>query len=285
MPRIKGAKDLTRAYLLDALDGSEKDAVENTLFTDDAYLAAIEDAEEQLIEEYLRGTLSPNERTRFEEHFLASPRRRHNLELTRALIRIAAAMKKPEAPSRRWNWLTAFIPVQWLWRSLALAASLIAIVSLGLSGWLAVRLRQVQNSAFIEQHRWAVEREQARNQIAGLKRENASRVPQPAILSFVLAPGLFRDQNVKVLRISKGATTVQLKLQTDESLAAEHYSVTVRRETGAEIWRSEAAVRTSKHEAEISIPVTLLNPGRYLLTLFTPGASGVIDDYAFEVAN
>jgi hypothetical protein len=294
MPVARGAQDPTRAYLLGLLDGPDMEVVEERLFTDDAYLDHIEDLEDQLIEEYLRRELSAAERSAFEGHFLSSPRRRRRMELTNALIGVSNALKKPEPRAQPSHWFSAMFPQHWLPYRVALTATaIVAVLSLGLSGWLALQLAQERNMAADRQRDWALERQKANNQIAQLQREQATRsggTQQTSgittVFSFALLPGVFRDQTETILRIPGAAETIQLKLQTRGALTGRQFGVTLRRDNGDERWRSNDVRRTGAYESMASIPAAVLQPGRYLLTLSTSdkrGAAGVIDDYAFRV--
>ncbi len=288
MASPKELKDLTRGYLLGMVNTQEKDAVEDHLFGDDAFLVLLEAAEEELINEYLLNTLSPTERAGFEEHFLASPRRRRSMELTQGLMSIAATVRRPAPGPQRRNWLVATFQLRQPPDIIAVIASIVAIAFAGLSGWLAIRLSGERKAASIEQ-------QQAKNQIEQLKREKtaALRHPEPhslapgSIFSFVLSPGLMRDNNARLLTIGKAARTIQITLLTDRMLRPGRYAVTIRGDNGDEIWRSDLLTHASANQATISIPSGALEQGGYILTLSKvnePAPAGVIDDYSFRVA-
>lgn len=74
-----------RDYLLGTLNETESIAAEQQYFADGALLAAYEQAEDELIEDYLSGKLDATQRTKFETHYLASPFRRERYEIMRAL--------------------------------------------------------------------------------------------------------------------------------------------------------------------------------------------------------
>jgi hypothetical protein len=74
-----------RQFLLGGLRDAESDIMTLRLLTEDTLLEQVEMCEDELIDEYVEGSLSPPDRQRFEEVFLKSPARVHKLEAARAL--------------------------------------------------------------------------------------------------------------------------------------------------------------------------------------------------------
>src|SRR5436305_14897182 len=85
-------------YLLGKLSEEKQAQVEDRAFADTDYRAALEAAEADLIDEYVRGELPPADRRSFESLFLASPQRRTKVEFARALA--AVPVKPAPAPAR-----------------------------------------------------------------------------------------------------------------------------------------------------------------------------------------
>ncbi|MDH3528902.1 MAG: zf-HC2 domain-containing protein [Acidobacteriota bacterium] len=71
-----------RSYLLGTLTEGQKD-LEERLMTDDDFLELLQAEEEELIQDYADGELSPEEVTAFETHFLISDERRQKVEFAR----------------------------------------------------------------------------------------------------------------------------------------------------------------------------------------------------------
>src|SRR6185503_13047992 len=63
-----------KRYLLGELSESEKDRLEAELFADDSKLVDFELAEDELVDAYVRGELSADERRQFEAKLSNSPR-------------------------------------------------------------------------------------------------------------------------------------------------------------------------------------------------------------------
>src|SRR5262245_5276655 len=103
-------------YLLGGLPEEEQARLEDQAFSDRECLQNIQNAENDLIDEYVRGVLSATERRQFEDRFLASAERRRKVEFARALAQVADATSTEEAaqlvkagPVHWWNSLLAFL--------------------------------------------------------------------------------------------------------------------------------------------------------------------------------
>ena len=77
-----------RKYLLGYIQvEEERRKIEERLMLDDDYFEQISMQEEELIQDYVDGHLSADERRRFEKHFFISEERRSKIEFARALRR------------------------------------------------------------------------------------------------------------------------------------------------------------------------------------------------------
>jgi hypothetical protein len=83
-------------YLLGDLSQEEQVQVEDRAFADPEYLVVLQAVEVDLIDAYVNGELSPEERCGFERQFLASPERRRKVAFARDLARVAAEAKGSE---------------------------------------------------------------------------------------------------------------------------------------------------------------------------------------------
>ncbi|HEX8559161.1 MAG TPA: hypothetical protein VF668_13740 [Pyrinomonadaceae bacterium] len=80
-----------RRYLLGALAEEAGRGVEERLMTEEDFLEEVAAAEGELIDDYVAGRLSGDERARFEGHFLSTDARRRQLKFTQTLSRYANA--------------------------------------------------------------------------------------------------------------------------------------------------------------------------------------------------
>jgi CHAT domain-containing protein len=87
-----------RVYLLGALGEEDQQRVEKRMLGEDEYFERVLVAEDELVDDYLDGSLSKSERERFEKHFLIAPERRQKLRFAAAL---REHVKANAAPSPR----------------------------------------------------------------------------------------------------------------------------------------------------------------------------------------
>src|SRR5215470_14935770 len=78
-----------RRFLLGQLQESEQIAIEDRLLMDDAYFERLEMIEDELIDDYVSGTMPQPEREAFSAHFLATPERNKKLKVALALHKYA----------------------------------------------------------------------------------------------------------------------------------------------------------------------------------------------------
>lgn len=101
-------------YLLGGLPSEEQEDLEERYFSDPDLHEELRAASDDLIDDYLSGRLSADDRKRFEEYFLRSPRQRRRLELVRAVAaRFQAVEPQVQAvkPRRSAWWLAAAVVV------------------------------------------------------------------------------------------------------------------------------------------------------------------------------
>ena len=119
--------DPMRRYLLGQLEEEELDRLERRLLAEDEAFAGLDAAQDDLIEDYLDGTLGAADRAAFEAHFLAAPAHAESLACARlvreGLLRETAEVARPAAarPGRLQPGAVA------LWLGAAAAAVLVAI--------------------------------------------------------------------------------------------------------------------------------------------------------------
>jgi hypothetical protein len=94
-------EELLVKYLLGNMPETDEVQVEDRAFADANYLGALEAAEADLIDTYVRGGLSQSERRAFERRFLTSRNRWSKVQFARALVRVTAASTAPIRPVQR----------------------------------------------------------------------------------------------------------------------------------------------------------------------------------------
>jgi hypothetical protein len=141
-----------RKYLMGDLPQEEQLLIEERLFLDSEYFQMRQAIEDDLIDEYLHGELSPNERQRFEKYFLSTPERHEALKIAEALKHyistnslleapLSTGVIQPSSPPRA-GFLAFLRGGHPIWR-VPLAASLVLIAISAL--WLVVRVLRPAN--------------------------------------------------------------------------------------------------------------------------------------------
>ncbi|HWX40843.1 MAG TPA: hypothetical protein VN345_06800, partial [Blastocatellia bacterium] len=91
-------KDEMVSYLLGELTGDKAEEFEQQYLADQDTFELLEAVEEELIEDYLRGALSPAERVLFERRYMSRPENQEKIEFARNLLESLSDKLEP-APS------------------------------------------------------------------------------------------------------------------------------------------------------------------------------------------
>lgn len=136
------SREARKQYLLGALSEADQQAFERALLAAPEQVEALELAEQELIDDFLQGTLTPPERARFTGYFLAAPARKQQLLVAQTLAQYAAeqavdfTMQPAPAGSGGWRWrLASVFGVQHDWRKLALVGTLLVLLGAAWAAW------------------------------------------------------------------------------------------------------------------------------------------------------
>jgi len=92
IPKAEDEK-LIRLYLLGELTEDDRRRLETRVFDDEEFAARFPEhlslLEDELIEDYVKGALTPREKNHFEDHFLRTPQRREKLSFVESLSKYA----------------------------------------------------------------------------------------------------------------------------------------------------------------------------------------------------
>jgi hypothetical protein len=288
-------------YFLGEMTDAEQARFEESFFQDVELSELLSDAENDLIDGYVRDELSPRERERFQQHFLISDRRREKLEVARALFqeKDARAASRVVDRSAQFPWWRALFASLRL-PSTALAYSFGAIAVLFLAGglWLFSEVRQLrretarlssernmqsaQNDQLLEQaneqrrhsEELAAEKEQLERQLAELRNqpgiaERESR-PAPGFLTFILSPVSRGSDTTKKLIIPYGVGSVRLQLNLNPGDDYPAYQVNLQKAGGGQVrtWKSvRGASIKGARVVFVDVQATSLTANEYEVTL------------------
>lgn len=137
-------------YLFGELAEAERDVFEERLFTDEDFSLFLDDVENDLIDEYIRGELEFEEKRKFESKYLTSESRRERVDLARTLNTEVFEKEKKIVTSVAekatfWQFIAGFFKVP----NLALAGGLAAIILLVLIGGIFLITQQGGNQEIV----------------------------------------------------------------------------------------------------------------------------------------
>jgi hypothetical protein len=270
---------LLRRYLLGELDDDAQRLVEERLFTSQEYFDEMLMGEDELIDGYVRGSLSPGEVEAFKSHFLLTPERRVKLRFALSLKRYVAASgaeasAAPEAVETAdasasaegdglWARLKAFLrglrPAVYA----PLAAALLLLVAYG-SWQLVVGRRQQQGRAALE-----AELAELNRPPRGTEADPAAS-PPAGVAVFTLSPGLVRGAgDSREVAPAEGARVVQLRLDlpSDDFQSYQAVLQTGADEPGLTVKDLRARGEASYRFVILNLPARLLADGEYRLAL------------------
>ncbi len=311
------------SYLLGQLSDEEAARLEDRGLADHDFFEHLLVVENRLIEAYLTDRLPSPERVQFEASFLASPKRRERVEMTRVLLdSFAKPVVIPTATEggNWWDRLKAFFQFNTFTVGLATAAALLLFAFAGWSWWEARQVRQEfaqlsRDRATLEQRiqelNAQVAAQQGHNQELNvkLKESEAARArllaqqsslesvqPRPMSLfaSFVLLTGGMRGPSAPPVSLTlpaqaRGAT---FTLRVEEDLL--NFMLKDRPPVRAELYRagtlqwSQSGLTPRRVKGGrgfvITVPATDLPNGAYQLRLVIPSAvNTTLAEYLFNI--
>lgn len=255
-----------RRYLLGQASDEECAAIEQAYFEGDDAIDRMAAAEDDLIEEYLAGDLSPADRGRFEQSYLAVAHHRVRVETIRRLMAQASRggsgrSQKISRPS--WKRIASKGPL------LALAASLLVVASVAL--WMT---RPISTRPAISAETRAPERPPADD------RKTSAPLAVPRIFALSVSPVAVRSaEETPIVVIPAGTDIVAMQLEGESDtrkLVATRASIqTV---GGADIWQGRVMTGSGLSAgtiARVDVPAVRLPADDYIMTLYGSDKAGV----------
>ena len=293
---------LIRQYLLGELSEEGQAKVQDRLLCDRQFFDRLVVEENELMDDYLRGTLTKQMEEKFESYFLASPERRQKLRFAKALKKRISeeALSKPriEGSLRRKHLfgLKGFsLP--------SFAAGAVAALIFVVGAWVVMenaRLRRQIDNARAAQAEWLERAQQSERRLSDEKQRNreltqeierersrgselereAGRLKQAreagragimgSFVSLALMPGLSREgDQSNQLEIPQGTSGVKLELYP-EKINYKNYRVELRTRDGRWVWsRNGLKLRktASGDQVIVNLPAAILTVGDYVLMM------------------
>lgn len=302
-------------YLLGELPEAQQARMEERSFHDSGLSELLSEAEDDLIDRYVRQSLSGSERKRFENHFLVSERRREKVGFARAL-RLSEQTRTSlhgVTPQKAFSW-TIVPPLRSPHRALSYGFATLALFALLGGLWLLTEVRQIrrevadtnaeraQREKKIEEMRKQADEQRLRgDELAGQKQEleqqvarlrRQSEIPDTragerqlaqTVMAFILSPGARGSDAIKSLTVSPGIQTVRMRLALNPGDEYPVYQVRLQTAAGHLIrtWNGlKASAAQGKQVVFINVPVKLLDASRYEVTL-TGNGKGRSEDLGY----
>ena len=293
-------------YLLGELSEAEQTELEEKYFADSTLFDQLTRVESDLIDDYARGRLSSPVRARFEQYYLANPRRRARVKFADAFVTRVDQMEPfaSVAAPRISLWEQILTGLKRPSPVLAFSAALAGLLLIGAVVWLLVdsaRLRRQLNEAQASRaareqterelkEQIATERARTDQLTADLDRLRSQQLPSPSppsqtaptIASLVLAISGARSGDTgspATLVIPPGADKARFKLNLREG-GYKSYVVVMQTADGKQIFRSGRLLAGNQTHPSLAfiVPAARFSAGDYILTLKGVTAGGEAED-------
>jgi anti-sigma-K factor RskA len=259
-----------REFLLGRTSEEERNRIELIFLTDPASKERILVAEQSLLDDYLEGSLTNNDKENFLLQFSQTPAQKEELEI--------AQFTQESLARRASEHRQAVVPTRSIWRRLAIprlivpvAVAAVVVIVLGVI-WL--------NWQRTTQRHLAIEKEIAQLNAPESVKEN------PAQFVLALAPVTNRGIGPQSELIRRAAlSVVELKLRLIQTEAT-RYDAKLQRIDDPEIFSANNLQIDNDHTIQLRLPAHVLVKGLYKLTLTgitAEGTTSSVQEYQFTV--
>jgi hypothetical protein len=273
-----------REYLLGRLDADSElvESIDEQTLTDPEFSISVDIIEDEIIEEYLEGSLNSEDMRAIERHFLRPPERQRKLKTARLFRRyFEAEVPKQPAPARLLFRAFRIGQVLLSFRTCAeIAASAMFIIST-----LVLWNQRRELDIAIKQMNQQLGQERERLAVANRQLQNALHSFQPAIAMLNLVrPGRQRgDMEIPEVKVNPGTKTLHVELALSSGTPRK-YRVELRHAEGTVWSRDDVDVTAVSGGAilRVDIPAEVLPQGRCELALMASGEEPI--SYLFSIS-
>jgi hypothetical protein len=264
-------KDDMKKYLLGTLDGDRKSQLEERILSEPDVYEELLLTEEELIDQYVAGSLTGLEQQQFETNFLTTSERQKHLQFARHLKRymnshaVLVALEEPSYVAHHYEVPAAkagsFFSGARLTRRPMIGVS-VAVVAFAVILFLCWHVRK------------------GAEHVGNTSASVATVVP--------LTPGSTRSVGATVTRVQIPPKGSDVKLELETNTNYQHYKSELLRENNSlkTIGELRVEAKGEQHVVPLVIPGELLGPGDYQVRLsgvLDSGADEFIDNYSFRV--
>lgn len=269
---------LLRAFLLGEIADEERERIESLFLTDSQERERVLSAEQDLIEDYLEGSLTTEDKQRFIAIYGQTPEQRQKLKITKSIkdwaIREAALPQPDRAKVSVWARLRARSWLKPVFVIPLAVATMIAIVIAVV--WLNSRERTRRHSA--------IEQELAQLNTPASLREVPSQMVSRDLSSAALRGA---EQETEISKTG-AVRVVELRLRWVQKDRYASYQAEIHRVGDDESYtiRNLQGEDDGQYDVRLRIPAHMLNRGQYLIALKgsnADSASSSLAEYLFTV--
>jgi len=286
MHEVNNDEQWMRQFLLGDLTEEKRHEVEQLVLSESDTVEKLSMAEDDLIEDYLEGSLTEEDSQKFLNQFLAIPHQRNKLKIAKSLRRMAREDSRPAQPVGVETNLPAETPVsieefkERKRRSLLRYAPIAAVVIVAF----------VLGIVLFTNHRRNVAREARRAAIEGELGELNARgqdLPSDQKLILIVPPVTTRNVVANVSPNFKGPLLELWLLPTNKGI--EKYSALLQKigsEDQFEIRNLQLQDHGASKAVRLWIPMNLVQPGSYRVQLRALAPDGSIvetSEHSFEI--
>jgi len=293
-------------YMLGKLSENEQATLEKSFISNPQIFAQVVDVENDLIDDYVRGHLTPGEREGFEQYFLTNPSRRQRVQIAEALSsRFGQAVTTSGIASTTDNRSVSrrlLAQIRILHTAPGLIAALATLLFTLGGAWLFNETRRLAQEVRVTRTEGARRERELTQQIADERRRNSQLageierlrnlpIPQiapsrssstPAIATLFLLGGALRDTGtgaIPRLIISPGLEQVRIVFKMEDG-GYQKYRAELQSESGELIWRQgvlKPRLIRSVATFTITLPISKFTGGSYTFTISGVNKSGGLD--------
>ena len=274
-------------YLLGRLTEEEQVQVEDRAFADRDYMSALDAAEADLIDSFVRGDLPEADRLAFQSRFLVSPQRRRKVEFAMALARVTeeAAPLPSHVPERRNLWQAFWNPIRAWTPAIQFVGAMGAVICVAGGTWLAIEnvsmrsrlsaMEAVRRDLEGRSQTLQQELSQAQARVNGLAALNqnapstASRSPLIASLILIAGPTRAESRSEQLL-LSRETQIAHIEIQLEPRDDYPSFRAEVTTRGGKDVMSFGGLRRRNSGDAQsvsMDLPASALPTGEYEIAL------------------
>jgi hypothetical protein len=313
-----------RQYLLGALSEVERFRLADRYFVDEEFFDELLDVENDLLDRYVRGRLSPEERQNFGKYLTAHPDGAGKLAAAHALMDAARGSREilpgqlaatASTSTSRWTPLGGLLGRGPVWQFAMVAILFASLAGVGylivtqrrspsaIEQFPAARTQAEEEKANLGQQTRTAEREQSveQEQIRQLhaeldlarSKDRQKTTPQTTggvVASLVLTPALRSGGAPDLLRVTRATRTLLLVIPVANEEEIPSYRLVLQTTTGRLVFtwdRLRPQSQQQRRTISCRLAAARLTGGNYKLTLIGRSADGVeiAQDFYFNVAS